>query len=172
MTPTKPKHPFFRASPLDWWDKSTIAVYTVLTICICYLLYVYPPYDVKALINGYGFATPLFLYFFNYRSLRNLYVFMYWIGVSMLHLYLYYKFKGDLLFDYGRTSALLPLRNTMILLVLFQLLRWISRLVSGLELVALSKSETDIWNERRTNTIDKICFIVFFAVVLFLDTFV
>ncbi len=169
MTPKKPEHPFFRTNTLDRWDKSTIAVYTVFTICICYLLYTRPAYDVRALISGYGFATPLFLYFFNFRSLRNLYVFMFWCGVGILHLYLYFQFKDDILFDYGRSSALLPFRNTLMLLVLFQLLRWLSRTVSGLELVGLSKSRTDVWNERNTNTIDRICFVVFFAVTIFLD---
>lgn len=171
MTPTKPSHPFFRTSPLDRWDKSTIAVYTVLTICVCYLLYIHPPYDIKTLISFYGFATPLFLYLFNYRSLRNLYVFMFWCGVCILHLYLYFQFKDDDLFNYGRSTALLPLRNTLILLVLFQLLRWLSRTITGLELVGLSKSRTDVWNERKPNTIDVLCFIAFFAVTLFLDTF-
>jgi hypothetical protein len=171
MTPTKPAHPFLKTSALGRWDKSTIAIYTVLTICTCYLLYIHPPYDIKPWITFFGFGTPLFLYFFNYRSLRKLYVFLFWCSVSMLHLYLYFHFKDNILFDYGRSSALLPFRNTLILLVLFQLLRWLSRTTSGLELVGLSKSEKDVWNERKTNTIDVLCFFVFFAVTIFLDTY-
>jgi hypothetical protein len=171
MTPKKPEHPFLKTSALDRWDKSTIAIYTVLTICTCYLLYIHPPYDIKPWITFYGFGTPLFLYFFNYRSLRNFYVFVFWSTVCILHLYLFFQFKDDVLYDYARSSALLPFRNTLILLVLFQLLRWLSRTVSGLELVGLSKSRTDVWEGRKPNTIDVLCFIVFFAVTIFLDTY-
>ena len=170
MTPKKSEHPFFRFYALDWWDKSTIAVYTILTIIICYLLYNRPPYDFKGLISGYGFATHLFLYFFNYKSLRNFYVYLFWCAIGILHLYLYFQFKDDKLLDFYRTSAFLPFRNTLILLVLFQLLRWLSRKVSGLELVAPSKSRTDIWDGRKATPIDLVCFVVFFAATVILNT--
>lgn len=64
-------------------------------------------------------------------------------------------------------------RNTILLLLLFQVLRFISAKTQGQELVCPSKgSRTDIFDERKATFIDFVLFVIYigtFIILLFND---
>lgn len=103
------------------------------------------------------------LYFVNYKSLRNLTVYLIWIGIAFVHLYFYFQLKDNpsLFYVRGQNSAT-GLRNTIFLLLLFQLLRFISYRTQGKELVCPTKGgHKDLFDGRKTTYIDIILFMVY-----------
>lgn len=108
----------------------------------------------------YSIATHLIIYFFNYRSLRNFGVYLIWFCIGLFHFYLYVQLN----FSHNAIG----LRNTIIMLLLFQILRIASLNIQKQEFLAVSKSKYDLFNERRINFLDFIIFIIYFGSTLFL----
>lgn len=155
--------PIFYFNKLSSWDKTTIVLYCALTIGLYYFVETttdnMPRRDVFFL---YPFGTQLFLYLFNYKSLRNLTVYFFWIAIGLLHLVFYFLLRNNVIYDSPETS-LKGFRNTIILLLLYQVLRFISAKTQGQELVSPSKSGTDLFDERRVTFIDLVLFAVYIA---------
>jgi hypothetical protein len=164
--------PIFYTDKLNNWDKITMTTYFVI---LCGIWFCYdkslPIATQKNILLWLGLGTQILLYAINYKSLRNLKVYFFWVLISILHLYLFFYFKSDpKLIGVGGHYATI-LRNTFPLLILFQVLRFISAKTQGLELVSLSKgSTTDIFDERRITFIDFILFIIYFATTFILAT--
>ncbi len=76
----------------------------------------------RDIIFGYGLMTQLFLYGFCFKSLRNMTVFLIWSAVGLFHLYLYIILKDDETLQMFRGHSSTPLRNTIVLLFIFQVL--------------------------------------------------
>lgn len=163
---------FFYSESFNWWDKWTIFIYALITGCICYMLTQNITVNMRRWIFAYGIVTHLFIYFFNYRSLRNFNVFIVWCFFAALHFYIFLHFQDFMIFKMRNGNALTPLRNTIILLCVFQLLRFISIKISNQELVSPARGgKTDIWNERKPNGIDFISLIVYFIITIGLNSF-
>jgi len=154
------RKPIFYFKGLETFDKWAVGLYIVLT---CALLYLFGTTNAKnQIIFGYAFLTQLGLYIFCYRSLRNLTVYFIWIGIGFLHLYLYFILKDDQTLQMFRGHSSTPLRNTVSLLLLFQLLRFLSVKIQGQELVAPGKgSTTDLFDERKVNWLDLVFFFIY-----------
>jgi hypothetical protein len=87
--------------------------------------------------------------------LRNLTVFFIWVLIGLAHLLLYLKLKDDAALQMFRGHSTTPIRNTIFLLVLYQVLRLFSLKTRGYELVVPNKiSRTDMFDERKPNWID------------------
>src|SRR5215831_12584308 len=143
----KPIFYFERLKPFDKWS---IGLYFMLTFGLFYFLEA-----TKSIIFFYAFFTQFFLYGFCYKSLRNLTVYFIWIIFGLLHFYLYIILKNDPTLQMVRGHAATPLRNTIPLLILFQILRFLSANIQGQELVSPSKGgTTDLFDERRVNWLD------------------
>ncbi len=155
----------FYFDKLNWWDISTLILYSILTAFI-YLTDIPTRSD---WLFGYSFGTHLFLYFFNYKSLRKLNVWLVWMLFGIIHLYFYYELSNEPELQMFRGFAGHSLLFTWLLLIIFQVLRYISLINQNQELVALSKSRTDIWDNRRITKIDTICFFVYFILTIILD---
>jgi len=148
------------------WDLITLFIYLGLTVFIFFS-------DISAkkdLVFAYSFGTHLFIYFFNYKSLRKLNIWLIWFLISLVHLYLYRAFVNAPELQMFRGPAAHGLQFTWLLLILFQLLRFTSAKIQNQELVAPSRSRTDIWDNRRINFVDSILFVIYMVVMLWLDT--
>jgi hypothetical protein len=153
------------------WDRISIFLYLVLSIGLLFYFNNHPQ-DYKLqrdILFAYAFGTHFFLYMFNYKSLRNLRVYFIWVGFGLIHLFIYFKLKD---FDYlqnVRGHASTGLRNTILLLILYQILRFFSAKTQGQELVAPAKgATTDIFDERRVTIIDFFAFAVYIAAMIIL----
>jgi hypothetical protein len=106
----------------------------------------------------------MFAYFFLSRSLRNLRSYLVWFGFSMIHLAMYFVMRTDPKLQMAKGNPAVLLRNTFILLLFFQLLRYISLKTQHMELVMVSKtSDTDDLDHRKITIIDKVLFLAYFA---------
>jgi hypothetical protein len=154
--------PIFYFEKLRLWDKVTIVLYLLLSAGMI-IYYLQKPVPERGDFPwSYAFLTQLCLYIFNYKSLRNMTVYCIWIGIGIGHIgmYLYLRdLSGD---------APKELRNTVILLLLFQVLRFISARTQGQELVCPGKYGTDLFEERKVTLIDYILFVLYMSGAIFL----
>ncbi|MBO0321567.1 hypothetical protein J0X14_04600 [Muricauda sp. CAU 1633] len=150
---------------MDNWDFYSIFIYVAISLIIYF-----DPYGLitKEMVLFYAYLTPLFLYLFNYKSLRKLNVWIIWTIISLLDIVLYYEISGIEKFMFVRGPASGFLRYTWIFLLLFQLLRVISFKFQEMELVAPNKGSIDIWDNRRLTFVDNICFIIYGGIFVFM----
>lgn len=162
--------PIFYFDQLKPWDKITIALYIFLTAALWYYFNITSSHQTQRdILLGYTLGTQLFLYFFNYKSLRNLTVYSFWIAVGFLHLFFYFQLRENTMLQNVRGHSATGLRNTIILLLLFQVLRFISARTQGQELVCPSKgSRTDLFDDRKITFIDFILFVVYIGTAMLL----
>jgi hypothetical protein len=157
---------FFHSEELTLFDKWSISIYLIMTIVVA--IY-YDRIDVgyaHFLIILYAGGLQMFIYLILYISLRNFRCYLIWFGFSMIHLAMYFVMKDDkrLLSLQGSPVALL--RNTFVLLLFFQVLRYISLKTQHIELVSPSKaSYQDFFNTRKVTLIDKALFVAYCAVL-------
>ncbi len=142
--------PFVYFDKLTTWDKISIGIYIVLTAFFWYIFDKLTTKNQRELIYVYGLGTQMFLYFFNYRSLRNFTVYLFWILVGVLHFCIYIQLKDSIsLMDY-RSHSTTIFKNTIPLLVLYQILRFLSFTAQNQEFVMPCKgSKTDFFDERK-----------------------
>lgn len=162
--------PIFYFDKLKTWDKVTIVLYILLSLGLWF--YFDNATNTKTqrdILFGYAFGTQFFFYFFNYKSLRNLTVYVFWVVVGIIHLYFYFQLKDNQALLNVRGHSATGLRNTLVLLLLFQVLRFISAKTQGQELVCPSKgSRTDLFDDRRITVIDFVLFVVYIGSTLLL----
>ena len=151
---------------LEKWDYLSVGIYLLITF------FVINP----ELINYsttftffYSCGTILFLYFFNYKSLRKIKVFTIWLIISLLHLYIYYKLGDNPNLQMYRGSSLGYLKTTWVALLIFQIFRVISLLIFKIELVCPSKSDIDMWDYREVKWSDKAFFGIYFLIMMSLS---
>jgi len=156
---------------LKKWDKISIISYFILTIIIYYYLIKSDLITQNEIIFNYMFLTHFFIYFLNYKSLRNLSVYFIWILFSLIHLYTYYQI--DILNTHYATElphSIKTLKNTILLLFLFQILRFISAKIQNQELVCPTRIDTnDIFDNRKPTIIDWISLFIFFGTDIYLS---
>jgi hypothetical protein len=170
MTPIRSIYYFDELKPFDKW---TIGLYVVLSLGLSYYFLTELNVENKTdVIFMYGLGTHLVLYTFCYKSLRNLTVFFIWVLFGLLHLLIYLQLKDDITLQLFRGHSTTPLRNTIPLLLLYQVLRLLSLKKQGHELVVPNKiSGTDMFHERRPTWIDFLLLISFWTLSIVLSIF-
>jgi len=163
--------PIFYFDKLNTWDRVTIILYLVLSFGLGFYCYYSKDNSIqREIIFGFSFLTPFFLYVINYKSLRNLTVYIFWLTVGIIHLYIYWRLKDNvnLIFPRGN-SAVAGFRNTFLLLLLFQVLRFISAKTQHQDLICPSQGfATDLFSERRVTIIDIVLLIIYVAATFYL----
>ena len=152
-------------------DKITTISYIILTGILTYFfLQINSDSSNRTLLLFYTLGTQLSLYLLYYVSLRNMSVFAIWILFSFGHLYLYYQLKDNPSLQNFRGHAATGLRNLIITLFLFQLLRYISLKTQGKELVAPNRGgRTDLYEGRKITVVDFVLFLVYFGITIYLN---
>ena len=154
------------------YDKISILIYLIFTFIFYYYFRNSNLTSKKEIIFNYMFFSHFYIYVFNYKSLRNLSVYFVWILFSLFHLYIYFQIKNEILLlnnNIKSTYSIYTLRNTLILLGLFQVLRFISAKIQYQELVCPGRgiNATDLFDNRKPTIIDWICVIIFFGVDIY-----
>ncbi len=164
------RQPIFYFDKLKTWDKVTIVLYVLLSAGLwSYFNSTTNTKTQQDILFGYAFGTQFFFYSFNYKSLRNLTVYTFWVTIGIIHLYFYYQLKDNQALLNARGHSATGLRNTLVLLLLFQVLRFISARTQGQELVCPTKgSWTDLFDDRRITLIDFILFVIYIGSTLIL----
>lgn len=157
--------PIFYFDKLTAWDKVTIVLYLLVSLGVLFYFDSSPSVGARhKVLFFYAFGTQIFLYVLNYKSLRNLTVYLFWMGIGMIHLFVYFLLNYDHPYHSFKGDPTISLRNTYILLLLFQVLRFISAKTQGLELVCPTKaSRTDFFDERKVTFIDYLLSLLYFC---------
>lgn len=163
--------PIFYFDHLTLWDKISMTVYIVLTICLGYYIKDFSGANQhQNVLFGYAFGTQWVAYFLNYKSMRNLKVYFFWLAIGLIHLMVYFYFKEHVVITDSHRHGWYARRNTIVLLLLYQLLRFISAKTQGQELVCPSgNTRYDMFDDRRLTFIDFLLFIVYVAVLIVLS---
>jgi uncharacterized membrane protein len=135
---TSPR-PFFHFEELKSFDKISIGVYAIATIVFWFLFKSGGLETKKGIIIAYAVIPQLCLYFFLYVSLRNFKVYLIWLFFGFVHLTIYFSFKKNENLTMYRGNPLSIFTATIILLLLFQLLRFLSLKIQHREFVAPAK---------------------------------
>ncbi len=90
-------------------------------------------------------------------------MYIFWLGIGVVHFIFYIKLKLNPSLEMVNGHSATGLRNTIILLVLFQVLRILSLNIQKQEFVAVSKGRYDLFDERRVNILDFIIFVIYFS---------
>ncbi|MFP9112937.1 hypothetical protein ACLI1A_03285 [Flavobacterium sp. RHBU_3] len=160
--------PFFRTYPLTIWNILTIIGYILLSTGLLYY-YVYEPDPQRDYLLIYILATQMFLTS-QYRAVRNLYMCLFWLLIGICHVVTAYFIKDILLFQFPAGHLSVPMANTFILVLVMQVIRYISLQLQGEEFVAPNRGGKDLFDERKPTWVDFLCTGIYFT-VLFLGMF-
>lgn len=150
---------FDKLKPFDIW---TTGIYMLATISLFFI----------SVDNGilffYAFFLHLGIYVFLYKSLRNFKVYTIWLVIGGVHFLLFY-FLEDLDSNSKEVVNIILLKNTVPLLIIYQILRLFSLLIQNREFVAPRPySFKDMQDKRTVSFFD---YFLFFIYVFFLVAF-
>lgn len=158
---------FLNKRSLSIGDKSSLVIYSIVS-AIVYYIGCSEIIDWRNIVLGYSFGTPMNLYLFRYKALRNLYVFVFWVIISFFHLYLFFVFSGDVKwttsFGFNEFDRL---QFTWMFLLYFQTARFIHLKVKNNELVSAAGASYDLIDDRKIDYLDYILFFTFIVVWVF-----
>lgn len=163
--------PIFYFEKLKPYDKWSIGIYLSLTLVLFYFfLYSENNQTKHEIIFGYTLSTQLLIYPFCHKSLRNLKVYFIWLLIGIMHLYLYFLLKDDPTLIMPRGHATFQLKNTLLLLIIYQVLRFLSLKIQKQEFVCPERGlKTDVLGERKPNWLDITLSFIYFSAVFILD---
>lgn len=158
------KKPFFWSQDLKPWEKRVIYIYLVITITLCFWYHNTGSNIRQGILIGYAFITQISLYFGLYTSLRNLKSYVIWCCFGLFQLCVYFFIKDDPSLQMPRGNPATDLRNTIVLLLLFQILRYISLKLQNREFVAPAHGGgKDLFENKQPSFVDFIILIMYFA---------
>jgi hypothetical protein len=152
------------------WEIGIMIFYVILSIEFIYFLRLAKSETQNSYLSIYAVGGQFLMYSFLYKSLRNFKVYVFWLIVSLLHFCLYYLLKENPSLICFHNNKIIGLRNTVFLVILFQVLRFISLRTQNQELVGFGKSKTDIFDHREITKTDWILYMVYIAVIFILLT--
>ena len=100
--------------------------------------------------------------------MRNLKVYIFCFTIGILHLFLYYLLKENTTLIGLKNNVVISLRNTIILLILFQILRFVSLKTQKQELVGVGRNNKDVHSTREITRIDIILEVTYIATAFIL----
>lgn len=157
---------FDRLSP---WDKISILIYIFLSIIFFWFFYVTKDVEIKRnIIWLYPSLTQVLIYILNYKSLRNLSVFFIWILIGIIHLVFYFVIKENQILFCNNIDVPLGLRNTILMLVVYQILRIICIKTQNEDIVAVISRHGDLFDERKPTIVDLVLHFTYFIILIVL----
>jgi len=149
------------------WDLITIVSYILISI----IVYFNCTLQDFSVLHMYAFVTQFFLITFNYKSLRNLSVYIIWVAIGVIHFIVYIKLVDlpDLVGKHDHSAK--TLKNTLIILGYYQVVRFISARTQGQEWVCPGGSfRYDFFDNRKITIIDRVLaasYLGLFLILLF-----
>jgi hypothetical protein len=157
------KKTFIYYDKLTDWDIVIVAIYLILTI---FVIFNYTSGGINAadILFFYTVLPHLAGYFFLYKALRNFTMYLVCFGFAVVHLILYFLFRGSPNLEMARGDISPMLIDSIILLVLFQILRYISLKMQKREFVLPSRGGgKDLFDNIEPSMTDKLLFVIYFG---------
>ena len=98
--------------------------------------------------------------------MKYIYLFIFIIGV--LHLYLFFILKENASLIGLKNNIVISLRNTIILLIIFKFLQFVSLKTQNQELVSIGRNNKDVYGTRNVTRVDYILEIIYITVTFIL----
>ena len=150
-----------RYDELNLWDYGSILIYFLISMVVSLTTY-YEFKNWEMIILMYSFATPLFLYLLNYKSLRKFNVYLAWLIFSFFHLWVYFELKEKYNSDIRLEYYIKRLPYIFLFLVYFQIARIIHIKIKNIELVSPTWGQSyDIYDLRKIKFLDYLFFVIF-----------
>ena len=112
----------------------------------------------------YAVSTQLGGYFFMYKAIRDFTIYLICFGFAVIHVLLYFLFKGNPNLEMVRGNPSPMLIDSIILLVLFQILRYLSLKIQKREFVVPSRGGgKDLFDNIAPSATDYTLFVIYFA---------
>lgn len=161
----KKQQPFFYFKKLLLWEKWVIGIYLFLTFL---LIACYEKLDIatsKNVLTLYIILPQLSFSLIFYKSLRNLSFYLFWFAIGIIQFGIYLFMIGDYYQQMSPGQYYTPVeyRNTIILLLLFQLLRWVSIKIQHKEFVLPSRTGKDLFDNREYTFLDFMILVAYMA---------
>lgn len=162
MSKKKNPKPFIYYDSLKPWENACLLLYAIVTIGVILTLVFAKP-DVKQVtIIMYIVLSQLGMYFGLYTSLRNFTAYLLWFGFGIVHTVLFFCFRNNLTIEMYRGDPTVGLLNTIVLLLLFQFLRYLSIKFQKREFVAPAKGGgPDLFENKKLTSADFAIFIIY-----------
>lgn len=153
----------FKKEKLNFKNLIFIGLY-----CMCsFFIYVYfsvTKNPQNTILLYYTFLTHFYLIIFDYRALRKLNYFCIWIIIALIHFVIYLNIKSNDTYAFINGHAASGFRATLLVLISFQIIRYISFEAQGMDFVIASRSgKMDDYNEREFTSLD-----IFLGMLLFI----
>lgn len=158
----------FYSTKIKVWEIGIMIFYVLLSIQSFFFLRFADDESQNHCLHMYAFFTQLFLYSFFYKAMRNLKVYIFCFTIGILHLCLYYLLRENASLIGLKNNVVISLRNTIILLILFQILRFVSLKTQKQELVGVGKNNKDVHLTREITRIDVILEVTYIAATFIL----
>lgn len=159
--PLNPK-PFIYYNSIKPWETVCILLYAIATAGVTLTLVFAKPETKQVTIIMYAVLSQLGIYFGLYTSLRNFKAYLLWLGFGLVHLMLFLCFRGNPTIEMYRGNATNVLLNTIILLLLFQLLRYLSLKIQHREFVAPAHGGgLDLFENKKMTFADFVIFVIY-----------
>ena len=156
------KKPFIYFDKLTGWNIIVIVFYFIVTL---FVIFNYTSGGVNAadILFFYALLPHLLGYFFLYKALRNFTMYLICFGFAVLHILLYFLFKGNSNFEMVKGKDPSPiLINSVILLTLFQILRYLSLKMQKREFVVPAKGGgKDLFDNITPSATDYVLFVIY-----------
>jgi len=106
--------------------------------------------------------SQLGMYFGLYTSIRNFKAYLLWLCFGVMHLILYFCFRGNPAIKMYRGNPTAGLLNTIVLLLLFQFLRYLSLKFQNREFVAPARGGgPDLFENKKVTFADFVIFVIY-----------
>jgi hypothetical protein len=156
--------PFVYYDSLKSGDIYAMVAYALMSAALIAMLFLAPPELSQIALIVYVIPFQLGIYFGLYISLRNFRSYRVWFGFAVLHTVLFFFLRNNTSLKMEKGNPALPLINTIFLILLFQLLRYISLKTQKREFSAPSRSgNTDVFTKQKVSGIDYLIFIIYMA---------
>jgi hypothetical protein len=154
--------PFIYYDSLNPWESVCMLLYAIATIGVILTIVFAKPEAKQVTIIMYIVLSQLGMYFGLYTSLRNFTAYSLWFGFGIVHLILFFCFRGNPTIEMYRGNPTIGLLNTIVLLLLFQFLRYLSLKIQHREFVAPAKGGgPDLFENKKLTFADFVIFVIY-----------
>jgi len=158
------KKPFIYFNKLSKDHITLVVAYFIFTTIIIFICISGSTDAAQIALIGYVVATQLAGYFFMYKALRDFTTYLICFGFAVLHILLYFLFKGNPNLEVVKGNISSALLNSFALLVLFQILRYFSLKIQKREFVVPSHGGgKDLFDNIEPSPTDYALFVIYFA---------
>jgi hypothetical protein len=159
----KQQKPFFYFEDLKDSDKVAIGLYAIFT-AVLILIFLFANALIKQItLIGYIVLPQIFIYLFLYASLRNMTSYSIWFAFGLLNLIFYFIFRNDSDLQMARGNPSIALMNLLVLLWVFQILRYFSLKIQSREFFAVSRNGMDLVENKEISSYDHLIGVIYFG---------